>query len=176
MLFRSASVGGTLKVSAGGGMSLSVISHFGELKNALTEKLHPIILGSVDKAPKGNEVTLTGSFRTGATFGSLKDARESYHVDRAYFGALLPDDKSFTFKSMRLRVGGLTEWIHKLSGFEKKMGGGGVGPLGETVSLGYYTRREPVRAKIPGGERSSWASASVQASPEPDTSSRRRGR
>ncbi len=145
-----ASVGGTLKVSAAGSMSLSVINPLGELKNSLTEKFHPIILGSVEKGPKGNEVTLTGSFRTSATFGSFHDARETYHVDRAYFGALLPEASSFSFTSMKLRLGGLTEWLHNLSGFGRS--GGGVGPVGEEVPLAFYTRREPIRAKIPGGE------------------------
>jgi hypothetical protein len=142
-------VAGTLKVSDEGGMTLSVIGSLGEMKNAFAEKLYPIILGSVDKGPKGNEVTLTGSFRTGATMGSFKDVRESYHVDRAYFGALLPKEASFAFKSMRLQLGGLTEWLHTLSGFEQK--GTGVGQVGETVPLGFYTRREPVRAAVPGG-------------------------
>jgi hypothetical protein len=121
----------------------------------------------VDKGLTGNEVTLTGSFLTGATIGSFKDVRESYHVDRAYFGALLPDEASFAFKSMRLQIGGLTEWVHKLSGFEQT--GPGIGAVGETVPLGFYTRREPVRAALPGaaiviglGFRSSFSGTSCE--------------
>jgi hypothetical protein len=101
------SVAGTLKVSENGEMRLSVIGSLGAVKHALAEKSHPIILGSVDKGPKGNEVTLKESFRTGATYGSFKDVREAYHAGRGYFGALLPDDGAFSFKSMMLQIGGL---------------------------------------------------------------------
>jgi hypothetical protein len=142
-------VAGTLNVSEGGSMKLSLVGPLGEAKNVFAEKSHPIILGSVDKGPKGNEVTLTDSFRTGATFGSFKDVRESYHVGRGYFGALLPDDSCFAFRSMRLRLGGMTEWMYSLSGFERR--GPGLGSAGETVPLGFYTRREPVRVPVPGG-------------------------
>jgi hypothetical protein len=141
-------VAGTLKVSAGGGLSLSVIGSLGEGKTALADKNHPIILGSVDKGLKGNEVTLTGAFRTGATLGSFKDVRETYHAARAYFGALLPHERSFVFKSMMLRLAGLNEWAHPLSGFERKIPG--IPPLGETGPLAFYTRRDPLRAEVDG--------------------------
>lgn len=144
-----AGVAGTLKVSEGGGMHLSVLGPLGEMKGAFSEKAHPVILGSVDKGLKGNEVTLTGTFRTSATIGSSKDARESYHVDRAYFGAQFPDEASFAFKSMSLQLGGLTEWVYKLSGFDRQVTR--ACSVGETVPLGFYTRREPVRSTIPGG-------------------------
>jgi hypothetical protein len=141
-------VAGTLKVSSGGGLSLSVIGSLGEGKNAFAEKFHPIILGSVDKGPTGNEVTLTGNFRTGATLGSFKGVRETYHAGRAYFGALLSDELSFSFKAMRLRLGGLKEWAHPLSGFDRKPPG--IPPLGERAPLAFYTRREPARADVEG--------------------------
>ena len=144
------SVAGTLRVSQGGEMRLSVTGSLGEVKNALAEKGHPIILGSVDKGPKGNEVTLKESFRTGATYGSFKDVREKYHAGRGYFGALLPDDGAFSFKSMMLQLGGLGEWAHSLSGFERQ--GAGVPTKGQTIPLALYTRKEPLRAQVPGGE------------------------
>jgi len=143
------SVAGTLHVTAGGSMRLSLIGSLGATQNALTEKDHPIILGSVDKSPKGNEVTLTNCFLTDGTFGSFLGSREAYHVGRGYFGALLPDASAFSFKSVRLHLSGLGEWIHTHSGFERK--GAAVGQVGETVPLAFYTQREPLSAQVPGG-------------------------
>jgi hypothetical protein len=103
----------------------------------------------VDKGLKGNEVTLTGSSRTAATFGTFKDVRETYHAGRAYFGAVLPDEASFAFRAVKLRLGGLKEWAHTLSGFSRKMPG--IPHLGQTGPLAFYTRREPAMADVEGG-------------------------
>src|SRR5262245_37979546 len=126
-------VAGTLKVSAEGRLRLSLVGALGESQNPLVGKKHPIILGSVNRSPKGNDVTLTGSFLTGSTLGSFIDSREEYHVGRGYFGALLSEQSDFAFDSARLRIGGLSEWIHPLSGFDRESPRSGE--VGESVSL-----------------------------------------
>jgi hypothetical protein len=143
------SVAGTLNVSSSGGMKLFLLGALGPTRAFRLEKSHPIILGSVDKSPNGNEVTLTGTFLTAAKLGAFADAPETYHVARGYFGALLPEEPAFAFGSMRLRLGGLGEWIHTRSGFEVKASP--FGKVGETIPLAFYTAHEPVSAEVPEG-------------------------
>jgi hypothetical protein len=142
-------VAGTLAVSAAGRLRLSLVGPLGGEAEKVTEKKHPIILGSVEKSPLGNEVTLTGCSRTGMSFGSFLDTRERYHPERGYFGAFLPQESAFAFKSMGLRIAGLGEWIHTQSGFERKHPQ--VSRVGDSVPLGFYKRRAPVTATVPGG-------------------------
>jgi hypothetical protein len=141
-------VAGILKISPSGSMKLSLLGRLGPDVAFRPEKRHPIILGSVSRSPKGNDITLTGSFLVGSTIGSFLHSREEYHVGRGYFGALLGAQSDFAFVAARLQLGGLAEWIHNLSGFERAFAR--FAQVGQTVSLGSYTKREPATADVPG--------------------------
>src|SRR4051812_10685167 len=84
-------VAGTLKVSNSGNLLLSLIGRLGSVQPKDLSKTHDIILGSVEKTPFGNDVTLTECRLTGTTFGSFMGMRERYHASRGYFGAHLSE-------------------------------------------------------------------------------------
>jgi hypothetical protein len=108
-------VAGTLTISESGNLHLSLIGTLGP-NIPSRSKSFQIILGSVDKSPGGNSVTLVWCMLTGAMFGSFAGEREQYHATRGYFGAHLLDEGAFSFKFASIRVGGLTEWAHAFSG------------------------------------------------------------
>ncbi len=64
-------VGGTLRISANGDLTLSLVGALGPVEHPFGNKNHNVILGSVDKSPGGNEVSLVGCMRTQGTFGSF---------------------------------------------------------------------------------------------------------
>jgi len=139
---------GTLKVSQSGGLRLWLVGSLGPAE-AFRTKAYPIIHGWVDKSPAGDIVTLSGCILGGSTVGSHTNTRENYHASRAYFGAHLLQPADFTFKSMSLRVAGLSEWAHAYSGFVNE-------PFpthnaSEPASVLRYTYKNPLIAQIPGG-------------------------
>ena len=79
-------VGGTLRISANGDLELSLVGALGPVEHPLGNKTHHVILGSVDKSPQGNEVSLVGCVCTQNTFGSFAGPREVYHASRGFFG------------------------------------------------------------------------------------------
>jgi hypothetical protein len=141
-------VSGTLKVSSSGNLHLSLVGALGPVSPA-GSKVHQIILGSVDKSPSGNDVTLAGCMLTGSTFGSFAGMRERYHASRGFFGAHLPDKAAFAFKQATVRIGGLTEWAHILSGIVVERQAHHVG---EKVPLASYTAHAPISGEVPGGK------------------------
>ena len=143
-------VGGTLRISANGDLTLSLVGALGPVEHPFGNKNHNVILGSVDKSPGGNEVSLVGCMRTQGTFGSFAGAREVYHASRGYFGAHLSKESDFAFKELRLTIGGLTEWAHPMSGF----GGAQIARFkpGEKFSLVEYTPAASVGSPAAGGE------------------------
>jgi hypothetical protein len=142
-------VAGTLRVSPGGDLRLSVIGSLGPPEGSNRRKEHPVILGSVD-GPLGNNVTLAGCYVTRSRFGSFAGVREEYRAQRGFFGAHLSRPSDFSFRRMQLRVGGLGAWAHSLSGF--RQGGLGGKRVGEEAPLLYYTMPSPLGGPTPGGE------------------------
>jgi ApeA N-terminal domain 1 len=113
-------VAGTLHVSRNGDLRLSLIGTLGEKEQGKLGKVHRIVLGSVDDSPRGNAVTLTGCTLMGASFGSYHGGREEYRASRAYFGTHLASDEDFRFRSVLLKIGGLSEWARSLSGLDRE--------------------------------------------------------
>ena len=54
-----------------------------------------------------------------SSIGSFHGGREQYRAGRAYFGAQLTGDADFRFRSVLLKLGGLSEWAHTLSGLHR---------------------------------------------------------
>jgi hypothetical protein len=142
-------VAGTLRVSPGGELRLSVIGSLGPPDGFHQTKEHPVILGSVD-GPLGNNVTLAGCYVSRSSIGSFADMREEYRAQRGFFGAHLTKPSEFAFRRMQLRVGGLGAWAHSLSGFRR--GGLGGTRVGEEAPLLSYAMPSPLGGPIPGGE------------------------
>jgi len=140
---------GTLKVSDRGNLQLLLVGALGPVSLADTLKAHQIILGSVDKSPSGNHVTLTGCMLTRTTFGSFVDMRESYYANWGFFGTHLPDPVAFAFKQASARINGLTEWAQPLSGMILEPQ---AHPVGEKVPLASYTGHPPVSGNVLGGK------------------------
>lgn len=145
-------VGGTLYVSSTGDLRLSLLGPLGAAGPGFiaAKKEHDIILGSVAKSPIAHDVTLTGSFLVKSNSGSFLGPHESYHPHLAYFRAHLPQKSDFAFKHAVLEIEGLTDWAAPLSGL-------GHPALTaqhtcEPESLGTYTKKEPLRATLPGGD------------------------
>jgi hypothetical protein len=142
-------VAGTLRVSSGGELRLSVIGSLGPPKGFQEVKVHPVILGSVN-GPLGNKVTLSTCYVTSSQFGSFADVREEYRAQQGFFGAHLSKPSDFAFRRIQLRVGGLGAWAHSLSGFRQGVLGGTH--AGEEAPLLSYAMPIPVGSSIPGGE------------------------
>jgi hypothetical protein len=156
-------VAGTLRVSPGGDLRLSVIGSLGPPKGFHETKEYPVIMGSVD-GPLGNNVTLASCHVTRWKFGSFEDVREEYRAERGFFGAHLRKASDFTFRRMQLGVGGLGAWAHSLSGFRQgEMGGKRVG---DEAALLYYTMPSPMGGPIPGGEISLGFGLTSSSTPE----------
>jgi hypothetical protein len=145
----AAPVAGTLRVSRGGDLRLSVIGSLGVREGLHRTTEHSVILGSVD-GPFGNNVTLTGCIVTRSKSGSFAGIRQEFHAARGFFGAHLKLPSDFTFRRMQLRVGGLGAWAHALSGFR----GGGLGGTrgGEEAPLLSYATPKSVGGSIAGSE------------------------
>lgn len=142
-------VAGTLRVSPGGDLGLSVIGSLGPPGRFHQPKEHPVILGSVD-GPLGNNVTLASCYVTRSNFGFSAGVREEYCAQRGFFGAHLKRPSDFSFRRAELRVAGLGAWSHSLSGFRPgELGGKRVG---EEAPLLYHTMPSPVGGPITGGE------------------------
>lgn len=139
---------GTLHVSSGCDLRLSLIGSLGPPEGFDQNKEHAVILGTVD-GPLGNKVTLAGCYVTRSSFGSHVDVREEYRAQRGYFGAHLRGP-GFSFRRMQLRVGGLRAWARSLSGF--RQGGLGGKRADEEAALLYYSMSSPVGGPIAGGE------------------------
>jgi hypothetical protein len=142
-------VAGTLHVSSGGELRLSVMGSLGPQKGLHGVEEHAVVLGSVD-GPFGNNVTLAGCFVTRSQFGSFAGVRKEYRAQRGFFGAHLSKPSDFLFRRMRLRTGGLGAWAHSLSGF--RQGGFGGTQVAEQTPLLFYARPTPVSGPISGGE------------------------
>lgn len=147
---------GTLKVSESGDLRLWLL---GSLRPAETfeSKICPVILGWVDKRPFGHFVnvddivTLSGCMLGGSTVGSATNSpRENYHASRAYFGAHLTKEQEFTFKSMSLRLAGLSEWSHNYSGFVAEQFP--AGKPDEPKPVLSYASQNPLVANVPDGQ------------------------
>ena len=118
--FEEDQIAGTLSVSANGNLKLALVDSLGHADDPLSQRVHPIIVGSVETCPLGNDITLTHCIPAGKSIGPFLGAKESYHARMGYFGAPLTQESEFVFNAMALRLGGLTEWMHHLSGFEWK--------------------------------------------------------
>src|ERR1022692_1919832 len=108
-------VSGTLPVSRNGDLRLSLFGTLGEREHGESGKAHRIILGSVDNSPWGNAVSLTGCVLMGNSIGSYHEGREEYRSIRAFFGAHLIGEEDFRFRSVVLKLGGLSEWADRKS-------------------------------------------------------------
>jgi hypothetical protein len=140
---------GTLKVSQSGDLRLRLVGAL-ERVEMIRSKGHPIILGWVDKSPAGDNITLSGCTMSGRTFGSATNTRENYRVSRAYFGGHFKRQDDLLFKSMSLRLAGLSEWAYNYSGFgqESFQAAGAEEP----TTLVSYSLKNPLSAKVPGGQ------------------------
>ena len=113
-------VAGTLHVSSDGDLRLSLIGALGAERQGFANKAHKIILGSVDKSPCGNDVTLTECILTRASLGTYHKTREDYLASRCFFGAHIEKPEDFSFCSALLRLSGLAEWAQALSGLHRE--------------------------------------------------------
>lgn len=146
----SAQVAGTLQFSKEEGLQLSLFGVLGEHGAIVGEKRIPIIVGAVWDSPLGEDVTLTGSWAKGITFGSVGLTREEYHVDRAFIGRHLENDQSFSFSHLKISLSGLSSWAHNYTGFGQKY-------ITKTADhrAGFeiqWISPEPISGKIPGGD------------------------
>lgn len=141
-------IAGVLTISDSGNLSLSLVGTLGP-KSPDLSKAHQIILGSVDKSPCGNDVTLTGCWLSGSNVGSFEGGRETYHAGRGYFGAHLPE-AAFAFEHGYVQIGGLTEWAHPLRGISRERW-----PMPDDTaraSLVSYAQHRGVEGVVPGGK------------------------
>jgi hypothetical protein len=144
----TARVTGTLRVDRDGSLALALVGALGPVDGPFQNKSHPIILGSVERSPFGNDITLTQCALAGSTTGSFAETRERYHASRGFFGALMTEPSALAFTQLSLRLGGLAEWAHVLSGFDRKPVS--MPQQGESAPLATYTWRAPLTASIPG--------------------------
>jgi ApeA N-terminal domain 1/Apea-like HEPN len=140
---------GILKVSESGDLRLRLVGSLGPAQMSQSKE-YPWILGWVDGSPLGDIVTLAGCEMTGSTVGSATNTREIYHASRAYFGAHLNETEDLAFKSLSLRVTGLSDWAHGYSGFVKT-------PFPsrhseESAPVLSYVHKTPLVAKVPDGQ------------------------
>jgi hypothetical protein len=142
-------VAGTLTVSESGNLRLWLVGSLGQAEISKS-KGHPIILGWVDKSPFGDILTLTGCVLGGSTTGLPASTRENYHASRAYFGAHLKRKDDFAFRSMSLRLAGLSDWAHGYSGFVDHPFP--AGKPEEPAPVLSYAYKNPLVAKIPDAE------------------------
>jgi hypothetical protein len=140
---------GMLNVSESGDLRLRLVGSLGPAE-MFKIKSYPIVLGRVDKCPFGEIATLSGCVRSGISVGSATNTRESYRASRAYFGAHLKQEDELTFKSMHLRLAGLSEWAHDYSGFVESRFPSGDPE--EPVPVLSYARKDPLLAKLPDGQ------------------------
>ena len=144
---------GTLQVSESGNLRLRLVGSLGPAE-MFRSKEYPVILGLVDKCPFGDIVTLSGCMLGGSTVGSATNTRENYHASRAYFGAHLKQKEDLAFKSMSLRLAGLSDWAHNYSGFvEDRFPSGNPE---EPVPILSYAHKNPLLAKVPDGQLLFW--------------------
>jgi hypothetical protein len=139
-------VAGTLNISESGSLKLFLIGTLGP-QVAPGSKTLQVILGSVDASPAGNNITLVWCMLTSAKAGSFEGVRETYQASRGYFGAHLPSEV-VPFKFAAVRVSGLMEWAHSLSGISVD-----YKPFsrpGEKVTFASYTRHAPLTSDLPG--------------------------
>jgi hypothetical protein len=146
-------VAGTLRVSSDGDLRLSLFGSLGGERQGFANKVHKIILGSVDKSPCGNAVTLTGAVLTGTSLGSYHGTREEYRASRCFLGAHIERTEDFWFRSALLNVSGLSEWAESLSGLYLEGISTPPTPRDEGKSFPIATYRFPERpsGRIPGG-------------------------
>lgn len=142
-------VAGILKVSESGDLRLRLVGSLGQAE-MFKSKEYPIILGWVDKSPFGDMVTLSGCMRTSSTVGSATSTREKYHASRAFFGAHLKQENDFAFRSMSLRLAGLSDWAHNYSGFVEDRFPSGKPD--EPTSVLSYANKNPLAAEVPDGQ------------------------
>ncbi len=140
---------GILKVSESGDLRLRLVGSLGPA-GMFNSKGYPTILGWVDKSPFGDIVTLSGCILSGSTIGSPTSTRENYHASRAYFGAHLKQKDDFAFKSMSLRLAGLSEWAHDYSGFVGDRFPSGK--IEEPAPVLSYAYKNPLFANVPDGQ------------------------
>ena len=135
---------GTLKVSPSGALRLWLVGALGQV-SLFQSKSHPVILGWVDNSPAGDVVTLRGCALGGSTVGPANIARENYHAACRFFRAHLHRPADFAFKSMTLRLAGLSEWSHGYTGFVGGTfpagAGGGATPQDTNTRLRSWQRR-----------------------------------
>jgi hypothetical protein len=134
-------VAGTLKVSQGGALRLWLVGALGEV-SPFRSKAHPVILGWVDKSPAGDIVTLRDCPVGGSTVRPGRTTLENYHATTAFFGAHLSRPGDFAFKSMTLRLSGLSEWAHGYTGLSE-----GLFPAVAAT----YEQKGPFVAEVSGG-------------------------
>ena len=139
---------GTLYVSDTGQLNLKVVGTLSAAGLSATNNI-PVILGAVTDCPLGTKISLTRLFRRSHTSGSSGVEREGYYAHLAYFGDHLDDESDFRFQSVRLKLSGLAEWSHHLSGFADQSVWGGVG---ENVPLLHYVMPTSPRADVPSGQ------------------------
>ncbi len=142
-------VAGTLKISQDGALRLWLIGALGQVSLSQS-KAHAVILGWVDKSPFGHTVTLSGCMLGGSSFSSAIPTQENYHASRAYFGAHLKQNEDFAFKSMSLRLAGLSDWAHSYSGFVEHPFPSGRPE--EPVPVLSYVYKNSLFAKLPDGQ------------------------
>jgi hypothetical protein len=143
-------VAGALHFSKEDGLQLSLFGVLGESSTIVGKKSLPIILGAVWGSPLGEDVTLTGSWAKGMSFGSMAMAREEYHVDRAFIGSHLENDQAFSFSHLKISLSGLSSWAHNYTGFSPQ-----YFAKASDNRTGFEIRwisPEPITGRIPGGD------------------------
>jgi hypothetical protein len=145
-------VAGTLHVSSDGELRLSLFGSLGREGQGLATKAHKIILGSVDKSPRGNAVTLTGCVLSGTSLGSYHGTREEYRASRCFFGAHIENPEDFSFRSALLNLSGLSEWAQPLSGLHREVTSLPTSKdEGKTIPAATYRVPERPTGRIPRG-------------------------
>ncbi len=145
-------VAGTLQVGSDGDLRLSLIGQLGAAGEAPLRKDHRVVLGSVDGAPHGNDVTLTGCVLTRSHMGSFHGVREEYRASRGYFGAHLENEADFKFRTFLVKLGGLSTWASSLSGLHRE-----AAPLptskyeGQSIPIATYHVPPRPSGRVPGG-------------------------
>ncbi len=113
---------GTLHFSREKGLVLSLLGNFSEASWPLGEQTYRVVLGVAYDSPFDQQVTLKDCRLSGSTVGIPGFSRETYHVERAFFGAHLEEEEDFLFPECTIELGGLESWASHRTGFQFNRG------------------------------------------------------
>ena len=139
---------GTLQVSESGDLRLRVIGSLGPPAVSKSNG-YPVILGSVDKCPFGDIVTLSGCMLGGSSIGSSTSTRENYHASRAYFGRISNGRMILRSRACPCACRLYRTGAHDYSGFPEVHFPSGKPE--EPAPVLSYAQKNPLSAKVPDG-------------------------